>query len=89
LPFEIDPTVTIVDVKVLDSCREAMTFSTPRTENKELLIDVEVDTNELWKHIRLIDSDDREWYTDDKGQTWHSGLMSFTIPDEVAELEEV
>lgn len=84
LPIEISAALTIIDIKLLDSFGETMKFGDTRIENGQAVVDVTIDTGALWQHVRMVDSEGREWATDDQGKTWRCGLMEFSI-----ELDEI
>ena len=85
LPIELSAALTIVEVKVLDDIQEVLTFGETGIKDGHLIVNVELEKGKVWDYARLVDSDDREWHTTDEGETWHCGLMSFSLamPSEV------
>jgi hypothetical protein len=79
LPFEFNATLIIVDIKLLDSFKETMKFGGTRIIDGQAVVDVTIDTGVLWEHVRLVDSEGREWATDDGAKTWRCGLMEFSL----------
>lgn len=79
LPLEISASLTIVDIKLLDSFKETMQFHGHQIVDGQAVVSVTIDTADLWRHVRLVDSEGREWQTGDEGKTWKSGLMAFSL----------
>lgn len=74
MPFQVTQEITIVDSLLADDWFDIVTVQRFETEF-EILFDVD----EIWPYVILIDSDGREWRTEDK-QIWKSGLLSFELP---------
>lgn len=79
LPIQISSTLTIVDIKALDSFKEVMKFGGTSFKDGQAFMEISIDTKALWQHIRLIDSEGREWQSADEGTTWRCGLMEFSL----------
>lgn len=80
LPFELASELVIVDIKFTDGFRELFRFSgSYQDENGQWFMEVTMDTSGIWNTAILVDDNGREWKTDDMGETWRSGLMSFSL----------
>lgn len=84
LPFQVTQEIAIVDIDLDKGWEKLMSFNGYVTNpvTKDIEMSVSLDTAKLWKFVTLTDADDRQWKTNDGGQTWRSGLLSFEIPQD-------
>src|SRR3990167_908390 len=81
LPVELSATLTIVDYKILNGWESIMEIGKTKKEKDQLVMEVSFDSDKVWDYLRLIDSENRQWYSDDKGTTWRCGLMEFSLEE--------
>lgn len=79
LPIKLSASLTIVDIKLLDSFKETMQFHGHQIVDGQAVVNVTIDTVDLWRHVRLVDSEGREWQTDNEGKTWKCGFLAFSL----------
>ena len=82
LPIELGASLVITDMLMYDGFFDTCCkLGKWHTEDNQAYCDVEVDTDKMWDYFRLIDSENRQWYTNDKGTTWRCGLMEFSLEE--------
>ena len=71
LPLEV-AVITFTGLYIEDAeFREALRFGGFRKDGDRAVVDVTIDTVQMWRAVRLQSDDGAVWYTRDEGQTWH------------------
>lgn len=63
------------DIILLDSVIKDVELRASKIVKNAFVGDIKIEC--IWRHIRMIDDDNQEWYTLDQGNTWHNGLKEF------------
>ena len=81
IPFTLaEETITIVDFKLQDGWFEkAIDLKFGERLAESIQVEMSVDQDILWQHVKLVDDRGNLWSTDDRGTTWTSGTRSFSV----------
>lgn len=81
IPISTEIIIEFVDMKFPENIDIFSHIEIKYDENKHPYAITHIDENKMWENIRLIDNFGNEWQTNDKGNTWSYGWMSFNVSE--------